>query len=275
MTEFVIVYVFSMILSILHSVYDRKRPFIKDLQEYFEEHVYDQIPILGSLISYISNGIFKFLIFNETSFMKISKKFNQLQDRDKILTSIFVFSLQVFVYFLFVKKNYMLVREIVSFVLNINDKSKSLLGFVVNMVGIMIEFYILILIKKEIDKIDPEKLKDIWKVFIGFIILGICVYVYYKTIHKEFIAPKLNQNETYNMVKNNLLDHVETYAYKQRVPAILVVLQIVLTIVLWSIFFTIDFINKNNKFNLKMDVKRRAITGGVFGIISVCLIPYI
>jgi hypothetical protein len=273
MNEFVIVYVFSVVNVILHSIYDRKNPFLKDVKEFFDEYVYDVIPILSSSFSYIMNIVFKSLISNEGIINTISKKFGELNDTEKKLTSVFCFNLEVFLYFLFVIIMYMYMREIISFVMNINDRSKDALGFFIYMGGIFILFLLFKYFQILIERMEPLKLKNIWKVLISAIIIGVSIYVYYITLHKEFVAPKLKDSDTFNKVKNSLMERAELFTHELVVPAKLIALQIILTIALWVIFFTLDYIKKNFKFNEIHDKKRRSFIGGMYILLAIFMNP--
>ena len=270
MNEFVIVYIFSVVNVILHSIYNRKNPFLKDVKEFFDTYVYDVIPIFSSSFSYMMNIVFKFLISNEGVIATISKKFSELKDTEKKLTSVFCFNLEVFMYFLFVVIMYLYMREIIFFVLNINDRSKDALGFLIYMGGIFILFSIFRHLKIFVERMDPLKLKDIWKVILTAIITGVIIYVYYRTLHKKFIVPKLKESEIFNKVKNSLMEGAQSFTNELVVPAKLIALQIMLTIILWITFFTIDSIKRNFRFNEIHDKKRRSFYGIVYILIVIC-----
>jgi hypothetical protein len=240
--------------------------------EFFNKYVYDSIPIISGFVAVLGNFSFNFVTKNENAIKKISQKFEHLDDEEKKYVSLFTFTLEAGMYFLFSVILYIFTRHTVSFMLNVNDQSKSLIGYLVYTVLLSLKFTILHNFLNIIEYLNPRDLKKAILQTIGVCIFGILLFSIIYFITNRFQPNIPDMGNIIQNVKSSVVVHAEKFAAEMVVPLKIIAMQLVMTFVLWMIFFILDFVKNNHKFDAITDKKRKVFCGGVFIVTSFFMI---
>ncbi|QOI90253.1 hypothetical protein QKU58_gp078 [Pyramimonas orientalis virus] len=285
MSEYVLLYIFTIILVLIRTINTKRSPFVKDVKEFFDEYVYDSFPILSSTIAFKLNTIFDYISSNEAFTGVISNHFNDLEDsKDKKQLSLFVFTLQILLYFILATVCYLFFRVSVSHILNVNTLTKSTIGFVIYFNFIAILMMILGQMKKFAKSDNKGKqfvdlIKTVGIIVCVFVSVGILYFGFNillaRLFEDKFSVPTLPNMNNLKIprisVPSDLMKQFELFLFEMKTPIVLILMQFIMTIMLWTLFICFDYVGKSLNYNEATEKKRKLFAGGVFMAFAVMI----